>query len=255
MKIISFANQKGGVAKTTTALNIGYGLADKGYKVLLVDLDSQANLTYAMGIGDDELETSKTVFAMMRDGVPARRVVLEISPNIDLIPSNISLATADLTLSGRESREFLLNDTLKELDKEYDFILIDCPPALGLLTINAFVVSEKVYITTAPEQFSVRGLEELSNTIERMRTRLNKDLTIGGVIITMYDKRATLSNRFIELLESNYGDTIINPPVRKCIDLQYAQAHKQSIFAYKANSNGAEDYQKIVEGFIKREGK
>ncbi len=252
MKIIAFANQKGGVAKTTTTLNVGAGLERLGKKVLFVDLDPQASLTDAVGINPHELSVKETIFAVLRDKVPASDIILETDMGIDIIPSNINLSLADISLGAMLARERLLHDALRKIEG-YDIVLIDCPPALSLLTINAFTAANKVYIPVQPEMMGVKGVTLLLDSIENMKEHLNPKLEVGGVIVTIYEKSLKVVKECMRILDKQFGDTLLTTKIRKNTTLKEAPIFRQSIFEYDDKSNGAQDYKKLVEEIVERE--
>ncbi len=253
MKIIAIANQKGGVAKTTTTLNVGAGLSKQGKKVLLVDLDPQASLTDSLGVLPHELEVKETIFGLMKDKINARDIIQKTAAGLDLIPANINLSLADITLSSFLARERLLLDAIKGLT-EYDIILIDCPPALSLLTINAFTAANKVYIPVQPEMMGVKGVTLLLDSVENMKEHLNPNLEIGGVIITLYEKNLNIVKECMKILERQFGETIFKSRIRKNTTLKESPIFYKSVFDYDENSHGAEDYGNLTLEIMEREG-
>src|SRR6266567_3409730 len=212
-RVISFANQKGGVAKTTTTLNLGVAFAEHGLKVLLVDLDPQGNLTMSQGLNPDSIERS--MFDVLVHRLPLQEVVHHAE--IDLAVSSIDLAGAELALSSMIGRERALEKALLPVKSSYDYILIDTPPSLGLLTINALVAAEGVIVPVQCEYLSLRGLVQLENTLSMIRENLNPHVEIIGILPTMFDRRTLHSREAIDILEENFGDLVYNTRIRKTI--------------------------------------
>src|SRR3954447_15116526 len=210
-RVIAFANQKGGVAKTTTTLNLGVALAEKGNNVLLIDLDPQGNLTMSQGLNPDEIERS--MFDVLVHKIPIQDVIEQ--REVALAVSSIDLAGAELSLSSMIGRERALEKALAPIRDDYDFILIDTPPSLGLLTINALVAADGVIVPVQCEYLSLRGLVQLENTLTMIRENLNPDVAIMGILPTMYDGRTLHSREAIEILEENFGDLVFKTRIRK----------------------------------------
>jgi len=252
MRIIAMANQKGGVAKTTTSFNVAAGLQIRGLKTLLIDLDSQANLTTAVGIAAHQLSDNQTVLGILRDKVPAQSTIIETDMGLDIIPSNIRLSMADISLSSMLARERLLLDALKKI-KGYDVIIIDCPPALSLLNINAFTAADTVYIPVQPEMMGVQGVSLLMDTIESMKEHLNPELRVGGIIITLYEKNMNVVKESMKVLNKQFGELICKTKIRKNITLAESPIFRQSIFVYDYKSIGAKDYGDLVLEIMERE--
>lgn len=252
MKVIAVANQKGGVAKTTTSLNIGAGLMKAGKSVLFVDLDPQGNLSDACGVKIEDLEEQDTIFGVLRDRVPAMEIIQQNDWLPDIIPANINLSVADITLSSMLARERLLLDALNKVEG-YDICIIDCPPALSLLTINAFTAADSIYVPVQPEIMGVKGIKLLTDTVENMKAHLNPELTIGGVIITLYDRSTNVVKECMSVLTKEFGDKIFKTKIRKNVRLVESPIFKQSIFDYDEKCHGAEDYGKLVAEIIERE--
>src|SRR5882724_12293741 len=217
-RVIAFANQKGGVAKTTTALNLGVAFAEQGFKVLLVDLDPQGNLTMSQGLNPDTIERS--MFDVLVHRMPITQVIE--TREVDIAVSSIDLAGADMALSSQIGRERALEKGLAPVRDNYDFILIDTPPSLGLLTINAFVAATGVLVPVQTEYLSLRGLVQLENTLSMVRENLNPKVSIMGIVPTMYDKRITHSREADEILRENFGDLVYKTRIRKTI--RFAEA-------------------------------
>ncbi|MHB8277889.1 MAG: ParA family protein [Candidatus Humimicrobiaceae bacterium] len=247
MKTISVANQKGGVGKTTSVINIGAGLRRLGKRVLLIDLDPQSNLTYSLGL---TRKIDKTVLDILKGEARAGEVVID-KDGLYIIPSSIDLAGADIELSTIAGREFLLKEALRDV-KGMDYIFIDCPPSLGLLTLNAFTVSDEVYIPLQTEYLALQGLNALIKTIDLIKTRINGNLNITGVIATRYDKRKILNKEVAEAIKNKFKDKLFNTYIRENISLAEAPSFGQDIFTYRPNSNGAEDYLNLCKEIIER---
>lgn len=235
-RIITISNHKGGVGKTTSAINIGAGLNKMGKKVLLVDADPQANLTQSLGI--EEPETS--IYGALKGDYPLE--AMEILPGLDLVGSTLDLSGAEVELSTENRREYILKNILKPLESKYDFIFIDSPPSLGLLTINALTASQEIFIPLQAEYLALRGLTKLQEVVERISERLNPDLSIGAVFITQYDSRTVLHRDVRDSIKNNFGDKLLSTPIRRNISLAEAPTKGVDIFRYAPTSSGAEDY-------------
>src|SRR5438309_2615528 len=240
--VISFANQKGGVAKTTTTLNLGVAFAEHGLKVLLVDLDPQGNLTMSQGLNPDSIERS--MFDVLVHRLPIENVIQETE--IDLAVSSIDLAGAELALSSMIGRERALEKALVSVKSKYDYILIDTPPSLGLLTINALVASDGVIVPVQCEYLSLRGLVQLENTLSMIRENLNPDVAIEGILPTMYDKRLLHSKEAVEILKENFGELVYNTLIRKTIRYAEAPVKGQSVLSYDPRGEAAELYRNLA---------
>jgi chromosome partitioning protein len=253
--IIAFANQKGGVGKTTTTLNLGVYLANKGKKVLLVDLDPQANLTSGLGIEKQELETS--IYDVLMEEKEAAEVIRDIdqeagraSGTLRILPADIELAGAEVELVNSISRESILKNAIGEIKKDYDFVLIDCPPSLGLLTINALVAAACAIIPVQSEYYALEGLGQLLNTIGMVKKRLNRSLKILGVVITMFDARTNLSKQVAQELSENFQGKVFDTIVPRNIRLSEAPSHGQPISAYDPDSQGAIAYENLASELL-----
>jgi chromosome partitioning protein len=249
MKILAFSNQKGGVGKTTTVQNLGKGLSNLGKKVLLVDLDAQGNLTDSYGIDNHSL--NKTVYHVLKGNESVKNVIMK-SQGVDILPSNLELSGADLEFSSIPGREFLLKDALEEL-YEYDYILIDCPPNLSIMTLNALSAAHKVYIPLQTEYYSIKGMAQLLDSIKLIKKRINHKLELGGVICTMYDRRKNLNKEVKDIIDEYFEGKVLNTQIRENVSLAEAPSKSISIFDYKPNSNGAEDYLNLAKEIIERE--
>lgn len=247
--VISIANQKGGVGKTTTTINLGVYLASKGKSVLLIDLDPQSNLTSGLGIlADADKETTKTIYDILSGETPATEAVLESKfTNLSVIPAKIELAGAEIELVNTMSREMVLANALNEIKEKYDYILIDCPPSLGLLTINALAASDEAFIPVQAEYFALEGLGQLINTINIVKKRLNSRLEIGGVIMTMYDIRTNLSKDVNGEVVNFFGDKVFKTIIPRNVRLSEAPSHGKPILEYDSNSQGAIAYDNLAK--------
>ena len=246
-KIITFANHKGGVSKTTSTASIGACMAMKGKKVLLIDLDGQANLTLYFIPNEDEIETS--IFDSLVNGVPLP--VKHIRENLDLVPSSLEMASAEIALTNLLAREQLLSRLLEPLRKDYDYILIDCPPSLGLLTLNALTSADFVIIPVQAQFLAMRGMAKITNVVGIVKERLNPNLNIGGIVITQFDKRKTLNKSVAELISESFCDKVFKTVIRDNVSLAEAPIKGLNIFEYNKNSNGAKDYMELAKEVLK----
>jgi chromosome partitioning protein len=245
-KTISISNHKGGVGKTTSAINIGAGLNKLGKKILLVDLDPQANLSQSLGLIDPE----RNIYGAIRGEYKAEPIT--VIKGLDVIPSTLDLSGAEIELSGEAGREYILRELLEPLRASYDYILIDSPPSLGLLTINAFTASDLVFIPLQAQYLALQGLTKLVEVIEKIRKRLNKELRIGGVFITQYDSRKVLNRDVVNTIQAHFKDQVFKTKIRDNIALAEAPTLGLDIFRYQGKSYGAEDYQNLCKEIIKR---
>jgi chromosome partitioning protein len=242
-QVIVFANQKGGVAKTTTTLNLGVAFAEQGYKVLLIDLDPQGNLTMSQGLNPDTIEQS--MFDVLVHRLPLEQVI--VTREVDVAVSSIDLAGADMALSSQIGRERALEKALAPVKDRYDYILIDTPPSLGLLTINAFVAATGVIVPVQTEYLSLRGLVQLENTLAMVRENLNPRVEIVGIVPTMYDRRLTHSREADEILRENFGDLVYNTRIRKTIRFAEAPVKGVSVLSYEPAGEAAEMYRDLAK--------
>jgi chromosome partitioning protein len=242
-RVISFANQKGGVAKTTTTLNLGVAFSEQGLKVLLIDLDPQGNLTMSQGLNPDSIERS--MFDVLVHRLPMQEVIHHAE--VDLAVSSIDLAGAELALSSMIGRERALEKSLAEVKGNYDYVLIDTPPSLGLLTINALVASNGVIVPVQCEYLSLRGLVQLENTLSMIRENLNPHVEIEGILPTMYDSRTLHSREAVEILEENFGDLVFDTKIRKTVRYAEAPVKGTSVLKYDPSGNAAEAYRDLAK--------
>jgi chromosome partitioning protein len=242
-EVIALANQKGGVAKTTTTLNLGVAFAEHGYRVLLVDLDPQGNLTMSQGLNPDAIERS--MYDVLVHRLPIEQVIE--TREVDIAVSSIDLAGADMALSSMIGRERALEKALVPVRDRYDYILIDTPPSLGLLTVNAFVASTGVLVPVQTEYLSLRGLVQLENTLAMVRENLNPQAAIMGILPTMFDRRITHSREADEILRENFGELVYNTRIRKTIRFAEAPVKGSSILAYEPTGEAAEMYRDLAK--------
>jgi chromosome partitioning protein len=242
-KVISFANQKGGVAKTTTTLNLAVAFAESGHKVLCVDLDPQGNLTMSQGIDPDKVETS--MYDVLVNHVSIREVMYE--REIDIAVASIDLAGAEIAMSTQIGRERSLEKALAEVTGEYDFVCIDTPPSLGLLTVNALTASDKVIVPVQCEYLSMRGLMQLQGTLEMIRENLNPRVQIEGILPTMLDSRTVHAKEAVEILEENFGELVFKSRIRKAIKFAEAPVRGTSVLKYDPKSNAADYYRELAK--------
>ena len=234
--VISLLNHKGGVGKTTSTINIGAGLVELGHKVLLLDLDPQANLTISLGIQRQPV----TIYEALRG--ESELVPFNYKPDLDVITASLDLSGAEMELVNEPGREFLLRGLFEPLQDEYDYIIIDCPPSLGLLTLNALTSSDVVYIPLQTEFLALQGVAKIKQVIDKVRFRLNRKLSIGGVIATMFDARKVLNRDVVSTIQKHFGDRVFETMIRNNVALAEAPAQRMDIFSYAPRSNGAEDY-------------
>jgi chromosome partitioning protein len=242
-RVIAFANQKGGVAKTTTTLNLGVALVEQGKRVMAIDLDPQGNLTMSQGWNPDEIERS--MFDVLVHKLPIGEIVR--TSELDVAVSSIDLAGAELALSSMIGRERALEKALLPVKEDYDYILIDTPPSLGLLTINALVASNGVIVPVQCEYLSLRGLVQLENTLSMIRENLNPHVEIQGILATMYDKRLLHSREAVEILKENFGDLVLNTKIRKTVRYAEAPVKGQSVLKYDPSGEAAGMYRDLAK--------
>lgn len=243
MKVYVFANQKGGVAKTTTTLNLAVALSESGYDVLCIDLDPQGNLTMSQGVDPDEVE--KSMYDVLVDRMPISEVIHR--REIDIAVASIDLAGAEIAMSTQIGRERTLQKALLEIADDYDFVCIDTPPSLGLLTINALTAANKVIVPVQCEYLSMRGLVQLQNTLQMIRENLNPDVEIEGILPTMLDSRTVHAKEAVEILEENFGDLVFKSRIKKAIKFAEAPVKGSSVLKYDPTSNAAGYYRDLAE--------
>jgi chromosome partitioning protein len=244
-RVISISNHKGGVGKTTSAINIGAGLNKLGKKVLLIDLDPQANLSQSLGV----IEPERNIYRALRGDFPLEPV--EVIKGLDLIASTLDLSGAEIEIASEAGREYILKELIEPLRGSYDFIIIDSPPSLGLLTLNAFVASDLVFIPIQAQYLALQGVAKLVEVIDKIQKRLNKELQIGGVFITQYDKRKVLNRDVVATIEGYFKEKLFKTKLRDNIALAEAPTQGVDIFRYQPKSNGAEDYLKLCREILK----
>lgn len=237
-RIIAMANHKGGVGKTTSVAAIGAALA-KTDKVLMIDLDAQANLTTSF----IKEEQEPTIYEAMKG---AALSIVQLSDNLDIVPSSLSMAGIELEISGRMQREYILKDLIEPIADKYDYILLDCPPSLGLVTINAFVAASELYIPLTAEALPSKGLTMLLDILGMVQKRLNKDIELSGIIITRYEK-SKLSEMVVDTLRRNFGDVVFQTKIRKNIAIAEAPLYTESVLTYAPSSKGTQDYLNLTE--------
>jgi chromosome partitioning protein len=242
-KVIAFANQKGGVAKTTTTLNLAAAFVEEGHRVLCIDMDPQANLTMSQGIDPDSLDQS--MFDVLVYDLPIAEVVR--TREVDIACSSIDLAGAEIAMSTKIGRERSLDKALKPIVSDYDFICIDTPPSLGLLTINALTAADKVIVPVQCEYLSMRGLIQLQNTLSMIQENLNPDVAIAGILPTMVDTRTLHAQEAIEILEENFGDRVFGARIRKTIRFAEAPVKGMSVLKYDPTGTAADAYRQLAK--------
>ena len=248
-KVISIANQKGGVGKTTTTISVASYLAKFGHKVLLVDLDPQGNSTSGLAINKQALKAS--IYNVLVDKTPTAEVIVKTKiNNLDILPAKSELAATEVEVSSAPAREKILKLALQQL--QYDVIIIDCPPSLGLLTINAFVASDSVIIPVQSEYYALEGLSELLDTIKRVRVGLNPKLDILGIVVTMHNRRTSLGEQVLQELKKHFPSKIFDTIIPRNIRLAEAPSHGKPIFEYDRFSKGAQAYKKLTKEIEKR---
>lgn len=250
-KIIAIANQKGGVGKTTTSVNLAASLGVLEKKVLLIDADPQANASSGLGI-DIEAVESGTYQLIEHSHAAADTIVGSSSPNVDVIPAHIDLVAIEIELVDKENREYMLREALKDIKEQYDYILIDCAPSLGLLTLNALTAADSVVIPIQCEYFALEGLGKLLNTIKSVQKIHNPELDIEGLLLTMYDSRLRLSNQVVEEVHKHFNDMVFKTIIQRNVKLSEAPSFGESIINFDATSKGATNYLSLAQEIIKK---
>ncbi|MCR4746281.1 MAG: AAA family ATPase [Lachnospiraceae bacterium] len=249
-RIIAIANQKGGVGKSTTAINLSAYLGVKGKKVLVIDADPQGNTTSGLGVDKSEIEN--TIYQLiLGDSEIEDCIIGDITENLSILPANVDLAAAEIELIGIEKKEYILRDKIEKIRKQYDYIIIDCPPSLNILTINALTTADRVLVPIQCEYYALEGLSQLINTVNLVRERLNPEITIEGIVFTMFDARTNLSAQVVENVRENLGSEIYYAIIPRNVRLAEAPSHGKPINLYDPKSAGAEAYEILAESLIK----
>ena len=250
-RIIAVANQKGGVGKTTTAINLSSCLAAKGQKVLAIDMDPQGNMTSGLSVDKDGVEY--TIYDLLIGEIDVEQVICrEVFENLDVLPTNIDLSGAEIELLDADNKQFILRDKISGIKDTYDFVIIDCPPSLSVLTINALTTADTVLVPIQCEYYALEGLSQLMKTIELVQTRLNENLKMEGVVFTMYDARTNLSLQVVENVKDNLNQTIYKTIIPRNVRLAEAPSHGLPINRYDPKSTGSESYMMLADEVIHR---
>ncbi len=251
-KIISIANQKGGVGKTTTSINLSAALAAEGKRVLLIDADPQANASSGLGVNIRQLET--TIYECMVSGEPAVKAILPTAQeNLYVLPSHIDLIGAEIEMINIPDRELLLRNLLKPVRDDYDYIIIDCSPSLGIITVNCLTASNTVIIPVQCEYFALEGISKLLNTIKIIKSKLNPSLNIEGFLLTMYDNRLRLANQVYDEVRRHFGQLVFKTVIARNVRLSEAPSHGMSVLTYDPSSKGAQNYKELAKELIERQ--
>lgn len=251
-RIIAVANQKGGVGKTTTAINLSSCLAAKGQKVLAIDMDPQGNMTSGLSVEKDDVEY--TVYDLLIGEASIEQIICKnVFENLDVLPTNIDLSGAEIELLDVDNKQFILKEKVEKIRDDYDFIIIDCPPSLSMLTINAMTTADTVLVPIQCEYYALEGLSQLMNTIDLVKSRLNENLEMEGVVFTMYDARTNLSLQVVENVKDNLQQNIYKTIIPRNIRLAEAPSYGLPINKYDPKSTGAESYMRLADEVIERE--
>lgn len=251
-RIIAIANQKGGVGKSTTAINLSACLAEMGKKILTIDIDPQGNTTSGLGVDKNSVES--TLYELLLGEADVKNTIIKnVVENLDLIPSNVNLSGAEIELIGIEEKEYILKEITDKIRRKYDYIIMDCPPSLSMLTINALTAATSVLVPIQCEYYALEGLSQLIHTIDLVKERLNKKLVIEGVVFTMYDARTNLSLQVVENVKDNLKQNIYKTIIPRNVRLAEAPSYGQPITIYDPRSTGAESYRLLAEEVINRE--
>ena len=251
MKIVAIANQKGGVGKTTTSVNLAASLGVLEKKVLIIDADPQANASSGLGIDIENIE--KGSYEVLEHTCTAAEAILQTnSPNVDIIPAHIDLVAIEIELVDKEQREYMLKESLKPIIDLYDYIIIDCAPSLGLITLNSLTAANSVIIPIQCEYFALEGLGKLLNTIKSVQKIHNQDLDIEGLLLTMYDSRLRLSNQVVEEVRKHFSEMVFETIIQRNVRLSEAPSFGESIIKYDASSKGAANYLNLAEELLKK---
>lgn len=252
-KVIALANQKGGVGKTTTAINLAASLAVLEYKVLIIDADPQANAT--SGVGFDVRNVKTSIYECIVDELDPRKIILNTEiPGLDLIPSHIDLVGAEIEMLNLPNREKVMRHVIEKIKDDYDFILIDCSPSLGLITVNSLTAADSVIIPVQCEYFALEGLGKLLNTIKIIQTKLHPDLEIEGFLLTMFDSRLNLSNQVMEEVKKHFQEMVFESVIQRNIKLSEAPSYGQPAILYDATSKGAASYMNLARELLQNNG-
>lgn len=250
-KIIAIANQKGGVGKTTTAINLGASLGALDKKTIIIDADPQANTTSGLGFDPKEIKTS--IYECIINEVDAKDIVLTTeSPNLDIVPAHIDLVGAEIELINLERREYMMKEAIESIRDLYDFIIIDCSPSLGLITVNALTAADSVIVPIQCEYFALEGLGKLLNTIKIVQTRLNPDLSIEGMLLTMFDQRLRLANQVADELKTHFHQLVFDTVIDRSTRLGEAPSHGESIITHDVSSKGAMNYLNLAREILQK---
>lgn len=250
-RIIAVTNQKGGVGKTTTAINLSACIAEKGKKVLAIDMDPQGNMT--SGLGVDKNEQENTIYELILGEIDVEDcIITDVLENLDIIPANVNLSAVEIELIGIDQKEFIVSNAIEKIRDNYDFIIIDCPPSLSMLTINALTTADTVLVPIQCEYYALEGLSQLIQTITLVKERLNEKLEIEGVVFTMYDARTNLSLQVVENVKDNLNQNIYKTIIPRNIRLAEAPSHGMPVNLYDSRSTGAESYRLLADEVIHR---